>query len=437
MSKSIGLALIGCGVVGSGVCKILASSAERFATRYDTRFELRHVVVRDLAKQRDLPPGVKVHSDINAAIDDPAVHVVVELMGGTTRAGEAVERALKLGKPVVTANKALLALKGPELFALAKKQHTCIGFEASCAGGVPIIDAMLRGLAANRINMLVGIVNGTCNFILTKMSREGLSYADALRGAQDVGFAEADPTLDVSGRDAAQKLSILATLAFGQKLDESHVLTEGIDTLDARDIGFARELGYAIKLLAIGRREGDAVSLRVCPTLVRAGDVMAEVAGGFNAVSVWGDALGHALFYGRGAGQMPTASAVVADLISVATGVTRRMFEQLDVFPDTASPAVVLPVASIKSRYYLRLTAQDKPGVLARVTDILGRQGISISAVIQREGDESSLVPIVITTHTAAEGAVRSALGEIDRLDVVGAKTVCLRILDEPDELGR
>jgi homoserine dehydrogenase len=437
MSKSIGLALIGCGVVGSGVIRILASSGDRFLARYGTRFEIRHVVVRDLSKQRDVPAGAKMHSDVDAAIDDPAVHVVVELMGGTTRAGDAMARALRLGKPVVTANKALLALKGPELFALARKQHACIGFEASCAGGVPIIDAMLRGLAANRINMLVGIVNGTCNFILTKMSRERLTYTDALRGAQEVGFAEADPTLDVSGRDAAQKLSILATLAFGQKLDESHVLTEGIDTLDARDIGFARELGYAIKLLAIGRREGDAVSLRVCPTLVHAGNVMAEVAGGFNAVGVWGDALGHALFYGRGAGQMPTASAVVADLISVATGQTARMFEQLDVFPDTASTPSVLPVESIKSRYYLRLTAQDKPGVLARVTEILGRLGISISAVIQREGDETSLVPIVITTHQAAEGAVRSALAEIDTLEAVRARTVCLRILDEPDEFGR
>ena len=434
--KTIGVALLGSGVVGAGVLKILAAQSARFAARYGVTFDVRHVVVRDVAKSRSLPAGTKVSTDAEAAIDDPAVGLVIELIGGVDRAGALVERALRLGKPVVTANKALIAASGPELFRLAREKKTCIAFEASCGGGIPIVDAMVRGLAANDLRALVGIVNGTCNYILTRMTQAGLPYADALKEAQAAGFAEADPTSDVSGRDAAQKLSILAGLAFGGVFGDRDMLIEGIDTLDARDIDLARELGYVIKLLAIGERAGGKVSLRVCPTLVHKTDVLADVGGSFNAISVWGDALGHALFYGRGAGSSPTASAVVADLISVAIGATQVLFDHLAVYPDSAKPIVLLPVEQIRSRYYLRMTARDLPGVMARLATILGDHGISLSAVLQHESTDAGYVPIVITTHLASEGSIRQAVREIDALDVIGKKTVCLRIIDQPKEFA-
>ena len=435
--RTIGLALLGGGVVGGGVLKLLAAQAARIGDRYGVAFDVRHVVVRDANKPRALPVAVTPTTDAEAAIDDPRVDVVVELIGGVDRAGALVERALRLGKPVVTANKALLAARGPALFRLARETRACIGFEASCGGGIPIIDALVRGLAANDVRALVGIVNGTCNYILTRMTVANLPYADALAEAQAAGFAEADPTSDVSGRDAAQKLALLAGLAFGGVFTPGDMLIEGIDTLDRRDIDLARELGYVIKLLAIGERAtAGSVSLRVCPTLVHKTDVLADVAGSFNAISVWGDALGHALFYGRGAGASPTASAIVADLISVATHATQTIFDASRVFPDSAKAVPILPTDQITSRYYLRMTAKDRPGTMASLTTILGRHGISLSAVLQHESSDSGFVPIVITTHLAEEGAVRKAVGEIDALDVIGKPTVCLRIIDQPKEFA-
>jgi homoserine dehydrogenase len=433
-TTTAGICLLGCGIVGGGVARILAEQAELLQRRVGLRFDVRHVVVRDPAKHaaHKLP----ITTDAAAAIDDPRVQIVVELMGGTTAAGTWVERALKLGKPVVTANKSLLALRGPELFALARRHNTCIAFEASCGGGIPIIDALSRGLIANRIDAIVGIVNGTCNVILTRMTRNGWSYPQALEEAQKLGFAEADPTLDVSGRDAAQKLAILAGLAFNARVSESDILVEGIDGLAPIDIQFARELGYVIKLLAIGERDASSgqLVLRVHPTLVHQDDVLAEVSGSFNAISVYGNALGHALFYGRGAGQMPTASAVVADLIGVATGTTPLLFKRLNIFPDAAAPARMLPIDQLRSRYYLRLTARDVPGVMAEVAHALGEHGISLSAIHQRESDASQFVPVVITTHLAREGAIRQALARIDGLPTIQGPTVCLRVIDQPKE---
>lgn len=432
-SETVGIALLGGGIVGGGVLKILAAQSARLRDRHGITLDVRHVVVRDPTKPRSTP--VPVTTDAEAAIDDPAVRVVVELIGGVDRAGVLVERALRAGKAVVTANKALLAARGPELFRLAREKKTCIAFEASCGGGIPIIDALVRGLAANEVRALVGIVNGTCNYILTRMTQAVLPYAHALAEAQAAGFAEADPTSDVSGKDAAQKLALLAGLAFGGVFALDDMLIEGIATLDARDIDLARELGYVIKLLAIGERVGGAVSLRVCPTLVHKSDVMADVAGSFNAISVWGDALGHALFYGRGAGSSPTASAVVADLVSVATGTQQAIFDAARVFPDSARPTPILPHEQIRSRHYLRLTARDLPGVMAKATTILGNCGISLSAVLQHEAD-GDYVPIVITTHLADEGAIRKAVAEIDALDVIGRPTVRLRIIDQPREFA-
>jgi homoserine dehydrogenase len=433
--RAIGLSLLGCGVVGTGVVRLLHEQRDLIHQRTGLKFDLRHVVVRDAGKPR---PGIAapIHSDANAAIDDPKTDVIVELIGGAEIPGHHFERALKLGKPVVTANKSLLAAHGPRLFALARKHNSCIAFEASCAGGVPIINAMMHGLIANRLDALLGIVNGTCNFILTKMTRNGWTYDHALAEAQKAGFAEADPTMDVSGRDAAQKLALLAGLAFNVRINEPDIQTEGIDKLHAEDIRFAGELGYVIKLLAIAERHGEKISLRVHPTLVHQDDVMADVSGSFNAVSVYGHALGHALFYGRGAGQMPTASAVVADLVNVGLGVTQLAFKQLSIFPDQVSPAVILPPQELTSRFYLRLMARDEPGVLAQVTRILGREGISLSAILQHEANDGHIVPVVITTHIAREGALRAALKEIDELTAIQKPTVCLRIIDQPKEFN-
>jgi homoserine dehydrogenase len=375
-------------------------------------------------------------TDAAAAIDDPASNIIVELIGGTSIAGTFIERALKLGKPVVTANKSLLALRGPELFALARQHNTAIAFEASCGGGIPIIESLLHGLIANEIHALLGIVNGTCNFILTQMTQKGWSYQQALSEAQKLGFAEANPTLDVSGRDSAQKLAILAGLAFNTRIAESDIHVEGIDKLEAIDIAFAQELGYVIKLLAIAERVDGQVSLRVHPTLVHTDDLLADVSGSFNAISVYGHALGHALFYGRGAGRTPTASAIVADLVGLAMGTTSETFKRLKIFPDQTPPVKALPFEQLTSRYYIRLAAKDEPGVMANVTAALGKHGISLSAVLQRESNGGPHVPVVVTTHIAREGAVREAIKQIDSLQTIEPPTVCLRIIDQPKEFG-
>ena len=436
--KSVGVCLLGCGVVGGGVQKILREQRELLRNRTGVDFELVHVAVKD---RDDFPANheqLPMTTDANAAIDDPRSNIVIELIGGTGVAGAFIERALKLGKPIVTANKSLLATRGPELFSLAKKHDTCIAFEASCGGGIPIIGALLQGLIANDVQALLGIVNGTCNFILTQMTKNGWSYQQALAEAQKLGFAEANPTLDVSGRDAAQKLCILGGLAFNVKIAESDLLVVGIEKLEAVDRGVARELCYVIKLLAIAQSAGDGrISLRVHPSLVHKNDMLAEVSGSFNAISFYGHALGHALFYGRGAGQMPTASAVVSDCVAIALGTTPQQFRQLRIFPDTVPNAKVLPIEDLVSRYYLRLMATDAPGVLADVTAALGRHNISVAAVLQHESNGGQTVPVVITTHQAREGEMRAALKEIDSLKTVTPATMCLRIIDQPKEFGK
>ena len=437
MEDPLGITILGCGVVGGGALAILTGAADDLRRRAGAAFDVRHVVCRDPAKHRAALPSAPLTTDAEAAVDDPAVKIVVELIGGTGRADELIRRALRQGKAVVTANKSLLAAKGAELFALARAHGTCIAFEASCGGGIPIVDALTKGLLANRVNALVGILNGTCNVILTRMTANGWSYEQALAEAQDAGFAEADPTLDVSGRDAAQKLAILASLAFGVAVRESDLHVEGVESIRPADVAFAGSLGYVVKLLAIAERVdgGERLSLRVHPALVHGADVLADVAGPFNAVSVYGDALGHALFYGRGAGRLPTASAVVADLLSVASGAWPATFAALRIFPDQTPPAEVQPFGEWAGRYYLRLAARDVPGVMADVTAALGGAGISLSGIHQREaaaGEE--LVPIVITTHRATESAVQSAVRRIDALPTVRPPTVCLRIVDAPAE---
>jgi homoserine dehydrogenase len=434
--RTVGIALLGCGVVGAGVAAILLDNREMLRQRTGITFDLRHVVVR--SKQRgDRRAGLPLTTDAAAAIADPKVDIVVELIGGTSVARDLIQTAIKAGKPVVTANKSLLASAGPELFSLARKHNSCIAFEASCGGGIPIINALMHGLIANRIDALVGIVNGTCNFILTQMTRNGWSYSQALAEAQKLGFAEADPTLDVSGRDAAQKLAVLAGLAFNVSVNEADLHIEGIDKLQDQDIKLATELGYVIKLLAIAERAPDnRLVLRVHPTLVHTTDVLAEVSGSFNAVSVFGHAVGHTLFYGRGAGRMPTASSVVSDIVNVALGVTPLAFKQLSIFPDAVPRAQVLPITELTSRYYLRLLAKDAPGVLAQITTILGEHGISLSAVLQHEANQGQFVPVVITTHMAREGSLQQAIKKLNASPAMASPVVCLRIIDQPREFA-
>jgi homoserine dehydrogenase len=430
----VGIALLGAGVVGRGVLDVLRQQATLLTARTGLTPVVRHVVARSAKPELK---DYRVGTDVDAAIRDPAVSIVVEVMGGIDGPARHVAAALRAGKHVVTANKAMLAERGPELFALAKANGVSIGFEASCGGGIPIIDALTRGLIGNRIDALFGIINGTCNYILTQMSQRGQPYADALADAQKIGFAEADPTLDVSGRDAAQKLAILATLAFNAQVREGDLGVSGIDTLETDDIQFAKELGYAIKLLAIAERTSGGLDLRVHPTLVHKGDLLADVNGGFNAISVYGSAIGHQLFYGRGAGSLPTASAVVADLFGVAMGTIPHAFERLNVFPGQVPDATVLPKERSRSRFYLRMMTRDEPGVLAQVTQALSRRGISVSGVFQREVQEGTkLVPIIVTTHTAGWGDVQAALAEIDALPTVDRPTVCWRILERPAEFA-
>jgi len=436
--KTFNITLLGAGTVGGGVATLLTRDRKLLRDRTGIDFRLLHVADLDAQRVRDLGLGNLPHTtDAIAAIDDPKTDLVVELIGGTGIAAKFVEHSLSCGKPVVTANKALLASRGPELFNLARKNNTCVAFEASCAGGIPVINAIIHGLVANRIEALIGIVNGTCNFILTQMTRHGLSYSQALAEAQKAGYAEADPTLDVSGRDAAQKLSLLASLAFNTRVAESDIQVQGINSLEEADLKFAGDLGYVIKLLAIAQREPkDRISLRVHPTLVHKDDLLAQVSGSFNAVSIYGHALGHALFYGRGAGRMPTASAVVSDIVQVGMGLTAAAFKQFNLLPAAAGAVKKLPAAELQSRYYLRLTAQDAPGVLAQVTKILGSHKISLSAVLQRESNHSQFVPVVITTHQAREGDLQKALDKINRLKSLRPPAVCLRIIDQPKEFA-
>jgi homoserine dehydrogenase len=365
---------------------------------------------------------------------------VVELIGGIKTARDVIERSLKAGKAVVTANKALLAEAGNELFALARECGSVILFEASCAGGIPIVRALADGLIANRIEALFGIVNGTCNYILTQMTEQGKSYEEALREAQEKGYAEKDPTLDVSGVDSAHKLAILSAIAFGQKIDLKGVDVEGIDRLALRDVLFGQELGYVIKLLAIAKREDGGIYCAVKPAFISKAHPLAWVGGPFNAVSVYGHATGHTMYYGRGAGGGPTASAIVSDIVSFALGNAANQFQKLLLWPDLVKKDKTLKRKEAHSRFYIRIMAADESGVLAQIAAILARFRISISSVLQEEISEDEttqgVVPVIITTHPALTSVVTKALAEVDALPVVTGKSVCISILDEHQEFS-
>jgi homoserine dehydrogenase len=436
--KKIGVALLGCGTVGSSVAKILVQQKNILSARHKVDLELSYIVDVDFSRAEALGIDSNIFcTDIEKALEDDSVEVVVELIGGLTIAKDFIERALKAGKKVVTANKALLAHHGVELLSLAREHGSCIAFEASCAGAIPIVRALMDGLITNKIEAMYGIVNGTSNYILTEMTMESLPYETALKEAQASGLAEADPSLDVEGGDSGHKLAILAALAFGKRVDFDKIPIQGIHTLDLYDIEYGRELGYFIKLLAIARDKGNGISLYVRPVFVSMEHPLAGVSGAFNAVSVYGHVTGHTMYYGRGAGGDPTASAVIADIYQAATGITSILFNSLKLWPDQAEEAQQLPREDFISRYYIRLTVEDKPGVLAQIADKFGKHKISISSVLQQEmppdSDIQDGVPVIITTHPAIEGSISAALKEVDELPAAKTKSVCIAILDEND----
>jgi homoserine dehydrogenase len=425
--------LLGLGTVGSGVARLLTEHGDRIARRSGRAIDLKWVLVRDPSLPRLVSiPRDRIVTNVRKILDDPEISVVVEVMGGIEPTLEILLEALARGKDVVTANKALLAEHGAELFAQARRFGKAVAFEASVAGGIPIVQAIGVGLAANQVQSLAAIVNGTCNFILTAMTRDGLPYAEALAKAQELGYAEADPTLDVDGTDTAHKLAVLAQIAFGARVTTRDVPRQGIDLLQPADIAYAGELGYAVKLLALAKLSPNGVELRVAPTLVRRGTPLAEVAGPYNAVRVVGDAVGDTLFYGRGAGSLPTASAIVADLMDVIVGRAGLTFRAMNLWSNDAVSPRLIASDQVRSRYYIRFTIADRPGVIAAIATILGAHGISIASLIQHDpGDDSppgAPVPLVMMTHLAIEAHLLDSLREIDRLDVVHAPSICLGV---------
>ena len=429
----VAVGLLGLGTVGAGVARLLEAQGDRIARRSGQGVEVKWAAVRDRERARDcsISPD-RIVTDPRAIFDDPEVAVVIEVMGGIEPAFDWTCRALASGKDVVTANKALLAERGAELFAVARRHGRAIAFEAAVGGGIPIVQALGVGLAANQVESIAAIVNGTCNFILTAMGRDGLPYDRALAQAQQLGYAEADPTMDVDGTDTAHKLAVLAQLAFGATVTTADIARAGIDRLQPADIAYAAELGYVVKLLALAEQTDAGLLLRVAPTLVKRGTPLADVQGPYNAVRVVGDVVGDTLFYGRGAGAMPTASAVVGDLIDVLTGRAALTARSLDLWSASAPNPRLAPADQARSRFYLRFTIADRPGVIAAISKVLGDHAISIASLIQHDpgGDATPAtpVPLVMMTHLATAQAIRAALAEIDRLDVVRPPTVCLGV---------
>jgi homoserine dehydrogenase len=430
--KEIGIGLLGFGTVGAGVVEALQRNGDLLAERIGVKLVMRRIADIDLDRDR----GVKVDRslltrDAAALIDDPAVDVVIELVGGTTLAREFVLRALRLGKPVVTANKALLAEHGGEIFALAASNNTGIWFEASVAGGVPIIRALREGLVANRIDRIFGILNGTCNYILTKMEREQVTFEHALKEAQAAGYAEADPGLDIDGFDTAHKAAILAFLAYGVQVPKEKIHVEGIRGLNKADIEYARDFGYRVKQLAVIKATDGEVEVRVHPTLVPHDHMLSSVMGVFNAVVVDGDIVGQTVYTGRGAGRLPTASAVVSDLAEVAR-ILADGGRKARYSPANPSGKITFrSMGEVECRYYLRLSLLDKPGILGVVATVLGQHGISLASILQKEPNRAGRhVSVVILTHRAVEKNIMEALQILEERQALGAKPVCLRIED-------
>lgn len=427
--KEVKVGIIGFGTVGAGVAANILRNGGIIAKRAGVKLTLAGIADLDITTDRGVAvPATTLTTDAAALIKK--VDVVVELVGGTTVAKDFILQALKLGKPCVTANKALLAEHGEEIFAAAAKSKADVYYEASVAGGIPVVKALREGLVSNRIKRIYGIMNGTCNYILTRMEREGLDFETILKDAQKLGYAEAEPSLDVDGFDTAHKASILAALAYGEWFGMAPVYVEGIRDISLMDIKFADELGYRIKLLAIIKEVADDVQIRVHPTLVSKDTMLANISDVFNGVMIDGDTVGETLFYGRGAGRDATASAVVADLVDVALNLKHNAAERVSAFRPGAHFNKLMPMDEVESRYYLRVQVKDEAGVVAKIADILRKQNISISSFVQSEDYTEDNVPLLILTHTAQEKQIKNAIADFEKLPVVSGKVKLIRIED-------
>jgi homoserine dehydrogenase len=425
----IGVGILGFGTVGTGTAQILLRNRHLLKERSGVDIKLKKIADLDITRDRGIkiPMGIlTTHSD--EVISDPDIHIVVELIGGTTVAKEFILKAIRKGKHVVTANKALLATHGIEIFRAAEKAGVEIGFEASVAGGIPIIKVLREGLVANRIRAVYGIINGTTNYILTKMTTEKAEYSQVLQEAQKLGYAEADPTYDVEGIDSAHKLAIIASLAFGSQYHLKDVYREGISWISPMDIEFAHELGYTLKLLGITKETNGRVELRVHPTMLPVDFLLSKVDGVFNAVYVEGDAVGSTLYYGRGAGDLPTGSAVVSDIADISRHIMTGAAGKFPAFFKAAKPMPLMNMEDVTSMYYFRFSAIDKPGVLSKISGILGKHNISIASVIQKDRHEGKAVPLVVLTHRAREKDVMRAVKEINKLQIVAGRAVYIRV---------
>jgi homoserine dehydrogenase len=432
LMKPINVGLLGLGTVGGGTLTVLRRNAEEISRRAGREIRVVRAAVRNLEKAKAMAGDLPLSTNPFDVVDDPEIDIVVELIGGLEPAKELVMQAIANGKHVVTANKHLVAKHGNEIFAAAQAKGVMVAFEAAVAGGIPIIKALREGLTANRIEWLAGIINGTSNFILTEMRDKGAAFEDVLKEAQALGYAEADPTFDIEGIDAAHKLTILSAIAFGIPMQFDRAYTEGISKLTREDVKYAEELGYRIKLLGIARRADNGIELRVHPTLIPERRLIANVDGAMNAVLVKGDAVGPTLYYGAGAGAEPTASAVVADLVDVTrlhTADPHHRVPHLAFQPDQLSDTPILPMDEVRTSYYLRLRAFDRPGVLADITRILADGSISIDAMVQKEPAEGEeQVNIILLTHITVEKNINAAITKIEALDAVAGQVMRIRL---------
>jgi len=428
--ETVKIALVGFGTIGTGVARILLHEKERMTQATGKRVELVRICDQDITTLRkvEIPEGV-LTTDVKAVIDDPTISLAIELIGGLEPARSFVLELLKSGKNVVTANKALLATHGKEIFETARAHGKSVAFEAAVGGGIPIINAISTAFQANELKNLQAIVNGTCNYILTQMEEHGTDYAAAVREAQRLGYAEADPTMDVDGTDTVQKLSILAHLGFGANGGWKNIPKTGIDTVDAIDIFYAKQLGYRIKLLAVAESTDEGVELYVSPTLVKRENPVANVRDSYNIIKIIGDAVGEVCFIGRGAGEMPTASAVVGDVIDTILGRTEITFKTLNLWSNTRPIRPIKNPADIWGKNYLRFQVDDRPGVLAEIAGIFGKHDISIASVLQQENDiDGDPVMLIIMTHEGREGDTLAAIEKIDALPCVRSRTVRMRV---------
>ncbi len=429
--EQINVGIIGFGTVGCGVVRGLIEQESLLEKKLETKIKIGAIVDKDITTPRKIkPPQGVLTTDIEGVINNPNIPIIVELIGGVNPAKQIILKALNRGKHIVTANKKLLAEDGRNIFKTAVEKGDCIHFEASVGGGIPVIKTLREGLVANRINSIVGIINGTCNFILSMMQKENCSFQSALDEARQRGYAEADPALDINGMDSAHKVSILATLAFGRIVQLKDVSVEGIEHISSDDIRNAREHGFCIKLLAIAKRAGNSIEVRVHPTLISLDHPLSSVGGVFNAIWMDADLTGEILMYGQGAGSMPTASAVISDIVDAVRQIKSvdSRFPKLMFDPRRTK---ILPISNIKCRHYIRFSAMDKPGVLSTVSGLLGRYNISIASVFQKERKRYQAVPIVMLTHEARDIDVKRAIRQIDKLPLVRPPSIVIRIEEE------